>query len=156
MREGTAPYDTLYPDRIVIGAEEQEGISVMQRLYRPILELTFNPPSFLNRPAGYGFHPMITTDPTSTGMIKHVSNAFLSLKISFINQIAGLCEKVGADVTEVQGGMGLDKRNCPHFLKAGLGWGGICFPKDTAALLAIGEEHGYEMPIMSAARKANY
>ncbi|MGB4326992.1 MAG: UDP-glucose/GDP-mannose dehydrogenase family protein [Bacillota bacterium] len=156
LREGTALYDTLYPDRIVVGAEEQEGISVMQRLYRPILEQTFNPPSFLNRPAGYGFPPMITTDPISAEMIKYASNAFLSLKISFINEIAGLCEKVGADVTEVARGMGLDKRIGPHFLKAGLGWGGSCFPKDTAALLAIGEEHGYEMPIVSASRRVNY
>lgn len=156
LREGMALYDTLYPDRIVIGAEDPEGVAAMQRLYRPILEQTFNAPSFLARPSGYGLPPMITTDPTSAEMIKYASNAFLSLKISFINEIAGLCEKVGADVSEISRGIGLDKRIGPHFLKAGLGWGGSCFPKDTAALLAIGKEYGYEMPIVAAARQVNH
>ncbi len=156
LREGMALYDTLYPDRIVIGAEGPEGVAVMRRLYRPILEQTFSPPSFLARPSGYGLPPMITTDPTSAEMIKYASNAFLSLKISFINEIAGLCEKVGADVSEISRGIGLDKRIGPHFLKAGMGWGGSCFPKDTAALLAIGKEYGYEMPIVTASRKVNY
>lgn len=89
-------------------------------------------------------------------MIKYAANAFLALKISFINEIAGLCEKVGADVTEVARGIGLDPRIGPLFLQAGLGWGGSCFPKDTAALLAIAKEHSYEMPIVAAAREVNF
>jgi len=156
LREGNALYDTLYPDRIVIGAKETEGVEITRRLYRPILEQTFSPPSFLARPQGYGLPPMITTDPTSAEMIKYASNAFLALKISFINEIAGLCEKVGSDVSEISRGIGLDKRIGPHFLSAGMGWGGSCFPKDTAALLAIGKEYGYEMPIVAAAREVNY
>ena len=156
LREGMALHDTLYPDRIVIGAEEAEGVEVMRRLYRPILEQTFVPPSFLGRPQGYRLPPMITTDTTSAEMIKYASNAFLSLKISFINEIAGLCERVGADVSEVARGIGLDKRIGPHFLQAGMGWGGSCFPKDTAALLAIGQEYGYGMPVVAAAREVNY
>ena len=156
LREGMALNDSLYPDRIVIGADESEGIAVMQRLYRPVLEQTFDPPSFLPRPSGYLLPPMITTDPVSAEMIKYASNAFLALKISFINEIAGLCEKVGADVSEVSRGIGMDRRIGPHFLKAGIGWGGSCFPKDTAALLAMGREFGYDMPVISAAREVNY
>jgi len=156
LQEGRALYNTFYPDRIVVGAEEPEGVYVLRRLYQSILEQTFTPPSFLPRPEGYALPPLLATDPTSAEMIKYASNAFLALKISFINEIAGLCEKVGADVTEVARGMGLDPRIGPGFLAAGLGWGGSCFPKDTAALLAIGGEYGYAMPIVAAAWEVNF
>lgn len=156
LQEGRALYNTFYPDRIVVGAEDPEGVDVLRRLYQCILEQTFTPPSFLSRPEGYTSPPFLTTDPTSAEMIKYASNAFLALKISFINEIAGLCEKVGADVVEVARGMGLDPRIGPGFLAAGLGWGGSCFPKDTAALLAIGGEYGYAMPIVAAAREVNF
>lgn len=156
LREGMALHDTFYPDRIVVGADDTEAIELLRRLYRPILEQTFEPPEFLPRPQGYTLPPLITTDPTSAEMIKYAANAFLALKISFINEIAGLCEKVGADVTEVARGIGLDSRIGPRFLAAGLGWGGSCFPKDTAALIAVGKEHGYEMPIVEAARTVNF
>jgi len=155
LREGLALRDTFYPDRIVVGAEQPEAVEALRRLYRPILEQTFEPPSFLPRPEGYGLPPLITTDPTSAEMIKYAANAFLALKISFINEIAGLCEKVGADVVEVARGIGLDPRIGPGFLGAGLGWGGSCFPKDTAALLAMGREYNYPMPIVAAAREVN-
>ncbi|MGC9019570.1 MAG: UDP-glucose dehydrogenase family protein [Candidatus Bipolaricaulaceae bacterium] len=155
LREGQALYDTFYPDRIVVGAESPEGVDAMRRLYQPILEQTFDPPGFLPRPDGYTLPPLITTTPTSAELIKYAANAFLALKISFINEIAGLCEKVGADVVEVARGIGLDSRIGPKFLQAGLGWGGSCLPKDTAALLAMGREHGYEMPIVTAAREVN-
>jgi len=155
LREGCALHDTLYPDRIVVGSNRPEPTSIMQRLYQPILEQTFHPPPFLPRPEGYALPPLVSTDPASVEMIKYASNAFLALKISFINEIAGLCEKVGADVTEVARGMGLDPRIGSRFLAAGLGWGGSCFPKDTAALLANGEEHGYAMPLVAASREAN-
>ncbi|WP_054937774.1 UDP-glucose dehydrogenase family protein [Moorella stamsii] len=155
LREGRALRDTLYPDRIVVGAERPEGVDILRRLYQRILEQTFDPPPFLPRPEGYNLPPLVSTDPTSAEMIKYAANAFLALKISFINEIAGLCEKVGADVTEVARGMGLDPRIGSPFLAAGLGWGGSCFPKDTAALLAMGEEHGYTMPIVAACREVN-
>lgn len=156
LREGRALHDTLYPDRIVVGSDTPEGVDMLRRLYQRILEQTFDPPPFLPRPEGYGPPPLVSTDPTSAEMIKYASNAFLALKISFINEIAGLCEKVGADVTEVARGMGLDPRIGSRFFAAGLGWGGSCFPKDTAALLAMGEEHGYAMPIVAASREVNF
>ena len=155
LSEAQALRDFLYPDRIVVGAEFPEGVDVMRRLYRPLLEQTFDPPDGLPRPPGYSLPPMITTDPVSAEMIKYASNAFLAVKISFINEMAGLCERVGADVTEVARGMGLDPRIGSKFLQAGAGWGGSCFPKDTAALIALGREHNYEMPIVSAARAIN-
>lgn len=155
LREGMALYDTLYPDRIVVGPEKEEAVETIRRLYRPILEQTFEAPVFLPRPEGYGLPPLVTTDPTSAEMIKYAANAFLAVKISFINEIAGLCDKVGADVTEVARGIGLDPRIGPRFLSAGLGWGGSCFPKDTAALVAVASEYNYSLPIVQAAREVN-
>ena len=99
---------------------------------------------------------MMTTDPNSAEMIKYAANTFLALKISFINEIAGLCEEVAADVTEVARGIGLDARIGHLFLRAGLGWGGSCYPKDTAALLGVAAQSGYEMPITEAARTVNF
>jgi UDPglucose 6-dehydrogenase len=99
---------------------------------------------------------MMTTDPNSAEMIKYAANTFLALKISFINEIAGLCEDVAADVTEVARGIGLDARIGHLFLRAGLGWGGSCYPKDTAALLGVAAQSGYKMPITEAARTVNF
>lgn len=155
LREGMALHDSLYPDRIVVGANDDHAVDILRRLYQPLLEQTFVPPASLPRPAGYTLPPLMVTDPTSAELIKYAANGFLALKISFINEIAGLCEQVGGDVTEVARGIGLDHRIGPGFLAAGLGWGGSCFPKDTAALLAMGQEHGYEMPIIQAARQVN-
>lgn len=155
LREGRAVYDTLYPDRIVVGSEREEAVETIRQLYRPILEQTFDAPAFLPRPEGYDLPPLVTTDPTSAEMIKYAANAFLAVKISFINEIAGLCDKVGADVTEVARGIGLDSRIGPRFLSAGLGWGGSCFPKDTAALIAVASEYNYSLPIVQAAREVN-
>lgn len=155
LSEGTALRNMFYPDRIVVGAEDPESVEVLRRLYRPILEQTFDPPAFLPRPEGYDLPPLITTDPVSAEMIKYAANAFLAMKISFINEIAGLCEKVGADVTEVARGIGLDPRIGPRFLEAGLGWGGSCFPKDTAALIAMGRELSYPLRLVEAAREVN-
>jgi len=156
LREGMALHDTFYPDRIVVGAESEEAVEAIRRLYRPILEQTFDAPAFLPRPEGYGLPPLVTTDPTSTEMIKYAANAFLAVKISFINEIAGLCDKVGADVTEVARGIGLDSRIGSRFLSAGLGWGGSCFPKDTAALVVVASEYNYSLPIVQAAREVNF
>jgi len=155
LRESVALSDTLYPDRIVVGAERAEPIGVLERLYHPIIEQTFAPPKDLPRPEHYERPRLVTTDPTSAEMIKYAGNAFLAIKISYINEMAGLCEKVGASVTEVARGIGLDQRIGRHFLDAGLGWGGSCFPKDTAAILAVASECGYTMPIIEAAREVN-
>ena len=156
LQEGLALQGAFYPDRIVVGANSDEAVDTLRRLYKPILEQTFDAPSAFPRPSAYHLPPMMTTDPNSAEMIKYAANTFLALKISFINEIAGLCEKVGADVTEVARGIGLDTRIGNRFLRAGLGWGGSCYPKDTAALLGVAAQSGYEMPITEAARSVNF
>ena len=156
LQEGLALQGAFYPDRIVVGANSDDALDALRRLYQPILEQTFDPPTSLPRPAAYYLPPMMTTDPNSAEMIKYAANTFLSLKISFINEIAGLCENVGADVTEIARGIGLDSRIGHRFLRAGLGWGGSCYPKDTAALLGVAAQVGYEMPITEAARTVNF
>ena len=156
LQEGLALHGAFYPDRIVVGANSDEAIDTLRRLYQPILEQTFDPPSEFPRPSTYPLPPMMTTDPNSAEMIKYAANTFLALKISFINEIAGLCEEVDADVTEVARGIGLDGRIGPRFLRAGLGWGGSCYPKDTAALLSVAVQSGYDMPITEAARTVNF
>ncbi|MFC2078665.1 UDP-glucose dehydrogenase family protein [Candidatus Bipolaricaulota bacterium] len=155
LREGTALHDTLYPDRIVVGAETSESVDVIRQLYQPILEQTFAEPAALPRPEGYDLPSMVTTDPISAELIKYASNAFLAMKISYANEIAGLCERVGGNITEVTRGMGLDSRISPDFLRAGLGWGGSCFPKDTAALVAMGKELACPMRLVEASREVN-
>lgn len=156
LQEGLALRGAFYPDRIVVGANNNDALDALRRLYQPILEQTFDPPTTLPRPPSYYLPPMMTTDPNSAEMIKYAANTFLALKISFINEIAGLCEDVGADVTEVARGIGLDTRIGHKFLRAGLGWGGSCYPKDTAALLRVAAHAGYQMPITEAARTVNF
>ncbi len=123
LREGTALHDSLYPDRVVIGADEAQTAEVLYTLYRPILDQTFQPPSFLGRPEGMGAVPLISTDLASAELIKYAANAFLALKISYINEVGQLSEKVGADIAQVAKGIGLDARIGTRFLQAGLGWG---------------------------------
>ena len=120
------------------------------------MEQSFPAPTFLPRPEHMGGVPLIATDLTSAELIKYAANAFLALKISFINEIATLAERVGADVRQVAHGIGLDSRIGPRFLQAGIGWGGSCFGKDTAALIATAREYGLTMPIVTAAREINY
>jgi UDPglucose 6-dehydrogenase len=155
LREGVAVHDTLYPDRIVIGADSIEAINALRMMYAPLLEQTFTAPKCCPRPEGFPLPALVTTDLTSAEMIKYAANAFLATKISFINEIGGLCEKVGADVTEVARGIGLDKRIGSRFLQAGVGWGGSCFGKDTLALVATGKEYAYDMPIVAAGITVN-
>jgi UDPglucose 6-dehydrogenase len=156
LREGSAIGDILYPDRIVVGAEDPRATELLTRMYRPILQQSFTPPAFLPRPEGLGVVPLVATDMASAELIKYAANAFLSTKISFVNEIGALAEKVGADITHIARGMGLDRRIGGRFLQAGLGWGGSCFGKDSAALLATAEEYGLRMPIVEAAREVNY
>ncbi|MFQ5615681.1 MAG: UDP-glucose dehydrogenase family protein [Anaerolineales bacterium] len=156
LAEGTALHDTLYPDRIVIGAEDQRALDTLTNLYRPILNQDFTAPEFLPRPVGLGAVPMVTTDLASAELIKYAANAFLALKISYINEIAQLAEKVGADITQIAKGIGLDTRIGSRFLNAGIGWGGSCFGKDTAALITTAEEYRLNLPIVKAVREVNY
>jgi UDPglucose 6-dehydrogenase len=156
LREGTALHDTLYPDRIVVGAEVERALIVLTTLYRPILNQDFPALEFLPRPEGFGAVPIVTADLASAELIKYAANAFLALKISYINEVAQLAEKVGADITQIARGIGLDTRIGSRFLEAGIGWGGSCFGKDTAALITTAEEYRLYMPIVKAAREVNY
>ncbi len=155
LREGSALHDSLYPDRIVIGADEPRALEVLYSLYRPILDQTFTAPTYLPRPETVFAVPLVSTDLASAELIKYAANSFLALKISFINEIGLVAERVGANIGEVARGIGLDSRIGPRFLNAGLGWGGSCFGKDTAALIATASEYGLHMPIVEAARKIN-
>ncbi|OOV12694.1 UDP-glucose/GDP-mannose dehydrogenase family protein [Deinococcus sp. LM3] len=154
LREGTALQDSLYPDRIVLGGHP-DALHLMARLYAPLIEQTFTPPAVAPRPHAYTRPALVTTTLQSAEMIKYAANAFLALKISFANEIAGLCERVGADIEEVATGIGMDTRIGHRFLNAGAGWGGSCFGKDTAGLISAGREHGYDMPILQAAIDVN-
>ncbi len=155
LREGTAIHDTLYPDRIVIGAADPYAIERLRALYEPIVEQTFNPPASSPRPADLTAVPVVTTDLASAEMIKYAANAFLATKISFANEIANICERVGADIKEVVRGFGLDSRIGPRFLNAGVGWGGSCFGKDLAALIDVANEYGYGPSLLTSTVEVN-
>jgi len=155
LREGSAIADSLYPDRVVIGADEPRTSEVLYTLYRPLLEQTFQAPGYRPRPERMGAVPLISTDLASAELIKYAANAFLALKISYINEIGQVAEKVGADIRQIARGIGLDGRIGPRFLQAGIGWGGSCFGKDTAALVATAGEYGVEAHIVKAAREVN-
>src|ERR687897_282758 len=152
LREGSACYDSFFPDRIVVGANSREAMDTLRALYEPIIEQSF-PTEFDPRPKVA--IPFVTTDLASAEMIKYASNAFLATKISFINEIGNICELVGADVGEVAYGLGLDGRIGPRFLSAGIGWGGSCFPKDLSALRAVAREYEHESPLLEAAVSVN-
>ena len=137
LREGSAINDFTHPDRIVVGLESLKARQIITRLYQP-----------LNR-------PVLITNIKSAELIKHASNAFLATKISFINAVSCICDKVGADVKEVAQGMGLDNRIGRYFLHAGLGYGGSCFPKDLEAFITISEKLGYDFQILKAVRNTN-
>ena len=149
LREGSAVYDTFNPDRIVLGGSSEKAIALMQQLYAPIIERKFSENPTL--PAV----PVVATDLNSAEMIKYAANAFLATKISFINEVANICDRVGADVTQVAQGMGLDSRIGNKFLQAGIGWGGSCFPKDVSALTHIANDYGYEAQLLKATVQVN-
>lgn len=155
LREGRALSDTFYPDRVVVGCEDDISYEILSRLYKRIVQRDFEHPPFLSRLQDYPASQIMRTDRVSAEMIKYASNAFLALKISYINEISVLCERLGANVDDVSRGMGLDRRIAPAFLKAGLGWGGSCFPKDTLALMHIAQDYGMSLPIIEAARRVN-
>lgn len=155
LREGSAITDTFYPDRIVIGATDGYAAERLRALYEPIVEQTFVPPASAPRPSGFTAVPVVTTDLASAEMIKYAANAFLATKISFANEIANICERVGADIKEVVRGFGLDSRIGPKFLNAGVGWGGSCFGKDVSAIIDIANEYNYEPELLRSTVTVN-
>ena len=149
LREGSAVHDTFNPDRIVLGGNSEQATGMMKELYAPIVERKFAADKSLP-PV-----PVLVTDLSSAEMIKYAANAFLATKISFINEVANICDRVGADVTQVAKGIGLDSRIGSKFLQAGIGWGGSCFPKDVSALIHTADDYGYEAQLMKAAVSVN-
>ena len=149
LREGSAVYDTFNPDRIVLGSNGEKAIAMMQELYAPIVNRQVAQDKSLP-PV-----PVVVTDLSSAEMIKYAANAFLATKISFINEVANICDKVGADVTQVAKGIGLDSRIGNKFLQAGIGWGGSCFPKDVSALIHTADDYNYETELLKAAVNVN-
>ena len=137
LREGQAIHDTMHPDRIVIGVESKGAEEIMRKLYKPLKS------------------QIIITNIQTAEIIKHACNSFLSTKISFINAIAHICEKLGADVEKVAQAMGSDKRIAKDFLNAGIGFGGYCFPKDLDAFIHLAEKHGYNFELLKSVRKIN-
>ena len=155
LREGCAVSDSLYPDRIVVGTSDKQTLSVMRELYSPLIEQSFIPPNDVPRPNGMTKAPFVSTTLTSAEMIKYASNAFLAMKIGFANEMANICERVGAEATEVMLGIGLDSRIGAKFLNAGVGWGGSCFAKDIQALLQTAGEYGYHSRLLQATLDVN-
>lgn len=149
LREGSAVNDFLYPDRIVLGGEDKEDVNRVIAAYQPILDQSFPGGSTDAKPT------LVTTDRSTAETIKYAANAFLATKISFINEIAEICEWVNADVNQVAHAIGLDSRISPKFLNAGVGWGGSCFGKDVEALAATARAHGQEPLILEAAQRVN-
>lgn len=140
LREGSAIEDFMRPNRVVIGAASEQAMAIMRDLYSPLYLIEA---------------PFVITNIETAEMIKYASNAFLATKVSFINEIANICEKVGADVNVVAKGMGLDQRIGSKFLHAGPGYGGSCFPKDTVGIAKIAEKHGYRFEIVRSVMKVN-
>jgi len=140
LREGSAIEDFMRPNRVVIGAESEQAIAILKDLYKPLYLIET---------------PLVITDVATAEMIKYASNAFLATKISFINEMSMICDRVGANVHLVAKGMGLDQRIGRKFLHAGPGFGGSCFPKDTQAISQIAKQHGYEFKIVDAVMRVN-
>ena len=140
LKEGAAVEDFMKPDRVILGAEDEQATEVVQELYAPFVRTG---------------SPILVTDIRTAEMIKYASNAYLATRISFMNEFANLCEHVGADVDMVRRGMGLDTRIGPSFLFAGVGFGGSCFPKDVEALIATGRRHDYQLRILEAVARVN-
>jgi UDPglucose 6-dehydrogenase len=155
LREGTAVEDFFHPDRIVVGVEDPAAAEQLREIYRPILEHKFTCPVHNGTCPDTHKAEFLVTTISSAELIKHASNSFLALKISYANAIADLCEKLGANVEEVTHAMGLDPRIGTQFLKAGLGFGGFCFPKDIQAFISLAATVGVDFEILKAAERVN-
>jgi UDPglucose 6-dehydrogenase len=140
LKEGAAIDDFMKPDRVVVGSISPKAIETMRELYEPFVRTG---------------NPIITMDNTSAEMTKYAANALLATRISFMNEIANLCERAGADVDQVRRGIGYDRRIGHHFLFPGVGYGGSCFPKDVRAVITTAREHGMEFPLMAAVEDVN-
>jgi nucleotide sugar dehydrogenase len=151
LREGSAVRDFLHPDRVVLGSDDPIALDIVENIYRPILDQSFVP----DRRRADDRPTLLRTSLATAETIKYAANAFLATKISFVNELAGICERVGADVVEVSTGIGLDRRIGSSFLNAGLGWGGSCFGKDVAALVATARDHGCSTRILDAVVDVN-
>lgn len=157
LREGTAVTDFLFPDRIVIGCDTSRAADVLRNIYAPMTDSSYygkaaaipQPDRALIPP------PLIVTSTKSAELIKHASNAFLAMKISFINAVASVCESVGANVNQVVHGIGTDSRIGPRFLNPGIGYGGSCFPKDVTAFRSVAREHGYDFSLLDEVVRIN-
>jgi UDPglucose 6-dehydrogenase len=157
LREGTAVTDFLYPDRIVVGADSERCAAVLRKVYAPMTDGSYYKkkdaipaPDKARIPP-----PLIITSAKSAELIKHASNAFLAMKISFVNAVASICESVGADVRQVCQGLGTDSRIGPRFLNPGIGYGGSCFPKDLLAFRSVARECGYEFRLLDEVMRIN-
>src|SRR5208282_1543541 len=159
LREGTAVTDFLYPDRIVVGVESVRAAEVMRQLYGPLTSgWYYGRGDAIPRPeaaSSKGPPRLIITSTQSAEIIKHASNAFLAMKISFINAVASICETVGANVQQVCDGIGTDSRIGPRFLNPGIGYGGSCFPKDLMAFRAVAKENGYDFRLLEEVIRIN-
>ena len=155
LREGTAVEDFLHPDRIVFGVEDEVSERQLREIYRPILERKFRCSVHMNACPATQPPTLVVTTINSAELIKHASNSFLAMKISFANMIADLCEKVGADIKEVTRAMGMDQRIGPRFLDAGLGFGGFCLPKDVQAFIRLAERSGVDFNMLKEAERVN-
>ena len=157
LREGSAVTDFLYPDRIVIGSRSERALQLMREVYGPLIDGTYyQRADAVPRPDGTQPRPAyLETSAQSAELIKHASNAFLAMKISFINAVANICESVGADVEDVCRGLGGDSRIGARFLHAGIGYGGSCFPKDIAAFQSVARECGYQFGLLEEVREIN-
>jgi UDPglucose 6-dehydrogenase len=157
LREGTAVQDFLHPDRIVLGADTEEAAKLLAAIYEPLTAGGYyeNPDAVPGHCSKTNLPPILQTSTKAAEIIKHASNAFLAMKISFINVVANLCEAVDADVEHVAQGMGLDKRIGKRFLNAGIGYGGSCFPKDVAAFRYVAQQLGIDFGLLAEVEKIN-
>jgi len=154
LREGSAVGDFFHPDRIVIGAESPRAVSMMKEIYGPVLTSPATCPVHSHCPPVHEI-PLIVTDTNSAELVKHASNSFLAMKISFINLVADACEAAGADIAKVAEGIGSDQRIGQSFLNPGIGFGGFCFPKDLQAFVRIGERLGCDFSLLKEVEKIN-
>jgi UDPglucose 6-dehydrogenase len=157
LREGTAVEDFLHPDRIVVGADSEAAATVLAAIYAPLTTGSYyrRPDSIPGMCSTQAPPPLLNTSTKSAEIIKHASNAFLALKISFINAVSNLCEAADANIEQVARGMGLDTRIGPRFLRPGIGYGGSCFPKDVAAFRSVAEQLGVDFALLSEVEKIN-
>jgi UDPglucose 6-dehydrogenase len=155
LREGTAVTDFLHPDRIVIGVDEKAAAEKLREIYAPILDKKFTCPAHNGECPDSPAPAFVVTTVNSAELIKHASNSFLALKISFANSLADMCDQLGADVQEVTAAVGMDPRIGPQFLQAGLGFGGFCLPKDVQAFVRLAERVGIDFTLLKAAEQVN-